>query len=102
MSEMVKLLDKASAVEAVNKLGEGDLHFLNRLIIERLKIIHQMKSSMQMTKFTVGDIVCFHSSGGEIKRGIIHRLNKKTASIITDDKQQWNVAPGLLKHEGKE
>jgi hypothetical protein len=69
---------------------------------ERLKILHQMKSSMQMTKSTVGDIVYFHSSGRQIKRGIIHRLNKKTASIITGDKQQWNVAPGLLKHEEKD
>jgi hypothetical protein len=99
MNDSVKLLDKSSAVEAINKLNENDLRFLNRLIIERLKILLQLKSSMQMTQFTVGDRVQFALSSGETKHGIIHRLNKKTVSIISDDKQQWNVAPGILKPE---
>jgi hypothetical protein len=99
MNETVKLLDKYSAVEAIKKLGVDDLRFLNRLIIERLKILHQVKSSLQMSKFNIGDKVSFQGANGEIKRGIIHRLNKKTVSIITDDKQQWNVAPGLLRGE---
>lgn len=38
MNDSVKMLDKSSAVEAINKLNESDLRFLNRLIIERLKI----------------------------------------------------------------
>jgi len=101
MNERLKLLDKTSAIEAVNKLGEEDLRFLNRLIIERLNILLQLKSSMHMTQFTVGDRVRFNSPSGEIKRGIIHRLNKKTVSIITDDNHQWNVAPALLKRDEK-
>jgi len=99
MSELIKLLDKESAIEAINKLGEEDLRFLNRLIFERLKIIHQIKSSMQLVNFSIGDRVRFRTSTGETKCGIVHRLNKKTASIITDDRQQWNVAPGLLKRD---
>lgn len=101
MNEVIRLLDRHSAIEAVQKLDADDLRFLNRLIIERLKILHQVKSSIQMSKFNIGDRVSFQASSGETKRGIIHRLNKKTASVITDDKQQWNVAPGLLRGEGK-
>jgi hypothetical protein len=97
MNEAVKLLDKNSAIEVIQKLGVDDLRFLNRLIIERLKILHQVKSAIQMSKFNIGDRVSFQGSSGEIKRGIIHRLNKKTVSVITEDKQQWNVAPGLLR-----
>lgn len=99
MNETIKLLDKYSAVEAINKLGVDDLRFLNGLIIERLKIMHQVKSSIQMSKFNIGDSVTFLGTSGEIKRGMIHRLNKKTVSVITEDKQQWNVAPGLLKRD---
>jgi hypothetical protein len=99
MSEILRILDKASAIEAVNKLSEGDLRFLSNLIYERLKILHQMKSSMQMTRFTVGDKVNFTGPSGEIKRGTVLRLNKKTVSVITEEKQQWNVAPGLLKRD---
>jgi hypothetical protein len=95
---MIKLLDKDSAIEAIQKLGVNDLRFLNSLIVERLKILYQMKSSIQMSSFSIGDKVNFQVSAGCVKRGIIHRLNKKTVTIITEDNHQWNVAPGLLRH----
>jgi hypothetical protein len=98
MSSNVRLFDKAGAVEAIKKLGEEDLVFLNRLIVERLKLISQARSTQMMAHFTIGDRVHFRTSAGETKNGIISRLNKKTASIITDDGQSWNVAPGLLMH----
>jgi hypothetical protein len=44
----------------------------------------------------VGDRVSFMTSTGQRKVGIIVRLNKKTASIDTDDGQQWKVHPGYL------
>jgi len=37
----VKIVDRVSAVEAIKRLGEEDLLFLNRLIVERLKFISQ-------------------------------------------------------------
>ena len=38
-SGTVKIVDRLSAVEAINQMSEEDLVFLNRLIIERCKLI---------------------------------------------------------------
>ena len=35
----VKIIDRVSAVEAIKRLNEEDLLFLNRLIVERPKLI---------------------------------------------------------------
>lgn len=88
----VKIVDRVSAVEAIKRLNEEDLLFLNRLIVERLKLISQARATTLMTSFTRGDRVGFHTPDGRILR-----LNKKTISIATDDGHQWNVAPVLLR-----
>ena len=92
-----EFLNKNSAIEAVNKLGEEELLFLNRLIVERLKLFSQAKSTWMMSNFNVGEKVCFTDPAGDLKTGIILRLNKKTVSIKTDDGHSWNVAPSLLR-----
>jgi hypothetical protein len=93
----VKIIDRLSAVEAIKRLGEEDLLFLNQLIVERLKLISQARSTSLMANFTVGDRVCFQAPDGRTLEGIVLRLNKKTVSVATDDGHQWNVAPGLLR-----
>ena len=95
-NDRLELLDRAAAVEAIRRMNEEDLHFLNRLIVDRLKLIGQARSTVMLAQFSVGDRVCFQSSAGARKIGVIIRLNKKTASIATDDGQHWNVHPGFL------
>ncbi len=92
----VKIVDRVSAIEAVKRLNEDDLLFLNRLIVERLKLISQARSTSLMASFTKGDRVRFKTPDGRMLEGIVLRLNKKTVSITTGDGHQWNVAPGLL------
>jgi hypothetical protein len=94
--ERLELVDRAAAVEAIRRMNEEDLRFLNRLIVERLKLIGQARSTIMLARFSVGDRVTFLSASGERKAGVIMRLNKKTASIATDDGQQWKVHPGFL------
>jgi hypothetical protein len=89
--------DKQGAAEAIRKMGEDDLRFLNRLICERLKLISQAKSTVLMARFGVGDRVAFETTAGQKKTGVIFRLNKKTASVRTDDGGRWNVHPGFLE-----
>ena len=96
-SKGVKIADRVSAVEAIKRLNEDDLRFLNRLIVERLKLISQARATALMAKFTKGDRVCFQAPDGQMIEGIVLRLNKKTISITTDDGHRWNVAPGLLR-----
>jgi hypothetical protein len=93
----VKIVDRVSAVEAIKRLNEEDLLFLNRLIVERLKLISQARATTLMTSFTRGDRVGFQAPDGRRLEGIVLRLNKKTISVAIDDGHQWNVAPGLLR-----
>lgn len=86
------------AVEAIRRLGEEDLCYLNRLIIERLKLISQARSTALMTQFNIGDKVGFQAPTGQWKNGIVQKLNKKTISILTSDNHIWNVSPGFLSH----
>lgn len=93
----VKIVDRVSAVEAIKRLGEEDLLFLNRLIVERLKFISHARATTLMTSFTKGDRVGFQAPDGRMLEGMVLRLNKKTVSVVTDDGHQCNVAPGLLR-----
>ncbi len=95
--DSVKILDRSSAVYAINRMNEEDLLFLNRLIVERLKLISQARSTSLMASYTQGDRVGFQTADGRMLEGIVLRLNKKTISVATDDGHQWNVAPGLLR-----
>jgi hypothetical protein len=95
--DSVKIVDRLSAIEAIKRLNEEDLLFLNRLIVERLKLIAQARSTKLMIRFTRGDRVGFQTPDGRRLEGIVLRLNKKTVSVNTDDGRQWNVAPGLLR-----
>jgi len=95
-----ELADRTGAAEAIRRMGEEDLRYLNHLIVERLKLIAQARSTAMLARFSIGDRVSFQSHSGERKTGTIVRLNKKTASIATDDGQQWNVHPGFLSSAG--
>ncbi len=96
MGESFELADRAAAVEAIRRMNEDDLRFLNRIIVERLKLIGQARSTAMLAHFSLGDRVSFQTSSGQRKSGVIVRLNKKTASIATDDGDHWNVYPGFL------
>lgn len=95
----VKIVDRLSAVEAIKRLGEDDLRFLNQLIVERLNLISQARSTSLMAAFGIGDLVSFHATDGRKIRAVVRRLNKKTVSVYTEDGHRWNVAPGLLHLE---
>ena len=82
----------------IKTLDRNELIYLNRLVVERLKLIAQARSTAEMLKYNLGDRVTFQDTNGSIKRGRIIKLNKKTVSLITDDNERWNVAPGLLEN----
>lgn len=43
-----KIIDRISAVEAIKRLNEDDLRFLNRMIVERLNLISQARATTLM------------------------------------------------------
>lgn len=83
--------------EFIKDLSEEELVYLNRLIVERLKLISQAKSTFEMAKFNIGELVQFEDNDGKTISGRVIKLNKKTISILTDERQRWNVAPILLR-----
>ena len=83
--------------EFIKDLSEEELVYLNRLIVERLKLISQAKSTFEMAKFNIGELVQFEDNDGKTISGRVIKLNKKTISILTDERQRWNVAPVLLR-----
>ena len=96
-TEIIRLLDKASAVTTINNLGIEDLRFLNRLIVDRIKLLINAKQKAALYKFIPGHRVRFTSSAGELKTGTVIKINQKTISVAVDgDPGWWNVGPGLL------
>jgi hypothetical protein len=95
-NKQCELMNRSEAAEAIWKMNEDDLRFLNRLIVERLKLIHQARNTVMLAHFSVGDRVRFSTGAGDVKTGTIVRLNKKTASVVTDEGQRWNVHPAYL------
>ena len=89
--------DTTRIEEFIKDLSEAELRYLNRLIVERLKLISQAKSTREMAKYNLGEMVQFEDSDGKTITGQVIRLNKKTVSILTDNRERWNVAPVFLR-----
>ena len=81
----------------IDGLDEAELIDLNRRVVERLRLMQQMNAHLQMMEFRIGDRVCFHPPGRGTVTGMLTRYNRKTVTVITDDGQQWNVAPAVLQ-----
>lgn len=99
MSAKQTVLDRELFVQALRHMGEEDLLFLNRMVVERLNLLAQARSTVQLAQFAEGDRVQFTANDGTVKHGIVVRLNKKTASLLTDDGQNWKVSPALLRKQ---
>jgi hypothetical protein len=99
--EQFILKDRRTAAEAIRHLGEEDLRFLNRLIVEHLKLIAQARSTALVAWFNIGDRVGFQPPSGERKSGIVQKLNKKMATVLTSEGQHWNISPGFLSPGGQ-
>lgn len=80
----------------LDELSEEDLLSLNRLIVEKLKLFHKVRSLKAIAEFNLADRVYFDHHGRRIV-GTIVRLNQKTVRVTTDDGHHWTIAPVFLK-----
>ncbi len=97
MSTKQTVLERELFAQALRHMGEQDLLYLNRMVVERLNLLAQAKSTVQLAQFTEGDQVHFTTGDGITKYALVVRLNKKTASLLTDDGQNWKVSPQFLR-----
>jgi len=80
----------------IDQLTEAELVDLNHRVVARLKFLREMRSHQQMLSFNVGDRVAFQPPGYDTMIGVIAKYNRKTVTVITEQGQQWNVAPVFL------
>lgn len=81
----------------IDHLTETELIELNHKIVERLRLMRQVRAHKKMFQFKIGDRVKFHPSGCDEQTGTLTRFNRKTVTVITDNGGHWNVAPSLIK-----
>ena len=81
----------------IDQLTEAELIDLNNRIVARLRLLTQMRAHTQMLEFKVGDRVTFQPEGRPLLVGMLTRYNKKTVTVITDDGEHWNIAPGFIR-----
>lgn len=81
----------------IDHLTKAELIELNHKIVERLRLMHQIRSHKEMFKFKIGDRVTFHPSGHEPQTGTLTRFNQKSVTVITDNSGHWNVTPTLIE-----
>jgi hypothetical protein len=81
----------------IDKLTEAELIDLNNRVVARLKFLQQMRMHARMLDFSIGERVSFQPDGHPELNGIITKYNKKTVTVITENGQQWNVAPVFLR-----
>lgn len=89
-SKMVNKID-------ISKLSLQELRELNLEIQERFEYLKQAESYKALAKLEVGDTVSFQTHEGETIRGTIMRLNKKSVTIVAEDRRGWKVDPILLR-----
>ncbi len=81
----------------IDKLTEAELIDLNNRVVARLKFLHEMRAHAHMLDFSIGERVSFQPDRHPVLTGIISKYNRKTVTVISENGQQWNVAPGFLR-----
>jgi len=80
---------------ALNQMSEDQLRILYRKTGERLKLITSAKQLQSLSKFSIADKVYFQHHDKRIN-GTIIRINRRTATIMDENNNRWNVSPVLL------
>lgn len=81
----------------VDTLSEAELLALNQRIVARLNFLQRARRHQAMLEFRIGERVSFQPEGRAPVFGMLTRYNQKSVTVITEDGQQWRVAPGLLR-----
>ncbi len=81
----------------IDNLTEAELVDLNHRIVQRLRVIGQMRAHKAMLDFRIGDRVTFQPEGEPPVCGILTRYSTKSVTVITDEGLRWNVSPRFLR-----
>jgi hypothetical protein len=77
-------------------LTEEELVHLSHVIVERVRVMQQLRAHSAMVNFRIGQRVRFITTDGRTIRGTLTRYNRKSVTLVTDDGHQWRVSPSIL------
>jgi hypothetical protein len=80
----------------INGLTEEELVDLNHRVVERLRLMRQVRTHVAMLEYRIGERVSFEPDGRGVLVGVITRYNKKSVTVLTSSGESWRVAPNLL------
>jgi hypothetical protein len=86
-------------LSVLDLLTEQELVQLNHVIVQRLRLMQQIRAHGQMVNLRVGQTVTFNDSAGQLIRGVIARHNLKSVTVVTPQGVQWRVSPALVRGE---
>jgi len=90
-------IEQSRIEDFIKSLSRDELVFINRLIVERLKLLSQRASTDAMTQFNLGEQVEFDGPDGKLRKGSIVKLNKKTVKVLLQTGAAWSVSPEFLR-----
>ena len=80
----------------INGLTEEELVDLNHRVVERLRLMRQVRTHVAMLEYRIGETVSFAPDGRGTLVGVITRYNRKSVTVLTSSGESWRVAPNLL------
>ena len=93
------ILKKSSKNVVVQQVADGrqcQLPLYMLKIDSREFVFDKKEGGLNKNSVKVGELVGFHNKHGENVIGTITRLNQKSVSLVTANKQQWRVSYRLL------
>ena len=85
-----------NADRTIKGMTEERVRILHRKTGERLRLIDRVNQMQALSKLSVTDRVSFMRNDKRIV-GTIIRLNRRTATVLDNDRNSWNVSPSFLK-----
>lgn len=99
--DMSEIDDKNGIIRKFEPIIEGlsynELCVLNQMVVDRIRLMRKADDLVSMSKFNIGDRVSWDGRDGFVHVGIIQRINHKSISVKTGEREYWTVSPQLLR-----
>ncbi len=69
---------------------------LNEVICERIDYLRSKQDQNILNSLCLGNQVRFQNKEGHTEFGIVTKINRKTVVVLTKDRKQWKISPGML------
>ncbi len=83
----------ATTLKAIRNADNDTLNAMIKEINARRSVVQKQIGN----KFTVGQMVEFNTKKGDVERGEVEKINRKTINVRTAPLFRWRVSPNLLR-----